>query len=142
MPHDKKERQLNVVLVEDDEEYIKTFRGILEHKGITVAIILKSVEEVEKALNEAMLASIHAVFVDGNLSPDSSGGSDGVFVAHKIKEKHPNIVIIGNSSNSFSDPTAIDYDFSKRIRLSYEESEVFLREGIYNLVEEKAETMS
>ncbi len=137
MPKRQIERKLKVAVIEDDPDYVGTFKETLEHAGITVVAILKSIDEVMQALEDAILASVHAVFVDGNLTKGKNDGSEGVYVAKKIREKYPNLVIIGNSASPFPDQSVIDFDFGKRLRLSYEDSKAFLEKGIYDLVKEK-----
>jgi len=87
-----------VFIAEDDEDYQKYARKILEGAGHTVVATATTLPEALKIVAKLEELGINVAAIDGNLRPNSVGGYDGQTILKAIKEQAPNVKTVGISS--------------------------------------------
>ena len=86
-----------VFVIEDGEDYRSTVEEYLEAKGHTVVLVAETMKEAVEKIESLDSKDVDVVVLDGNLSPGKYKGEEGAFLAELIKDKHPDIKIIGAS---------------------------------------------
>jgi CheY-like chemotaxis protein len=93
-----KPEEIKVAIFEDDKTYQDILKMILEEMGVSVVLLAATMDEAVAAIPTLEKKGVTHVFLDGNLSPGTSG-EDGVRLNEKIKQQAPAVLTVGLSAN-------------------------------------------
>lgn len=92
-----------VIIIDDLPEYSETLQEFLEmdgHQVVGIADSLITGKELIDQLAEEKITKVDVALIDGNLSGHSKNGSDGQFLAGKVREKLPQTTVIAISMDT------------------------------------------
>lgn len=101
----------NVFIAEDNSSYQKLVKEYLEEAGHTLSLSATTIEEALACVDRFEELGIDVAVLDGNLSENEYNGYEGQMIRTAIRDKAPNVKIVGMSGNKF--PGA-DVDLGKR----------------------------
>lgn len=90
-----------VFIAEDSNSYQELVKVFLEEAGHTVALSATTIEEALACVDRLEELGIDVAVLDGNLSENEYRGYEGQMIRTAIRDKAPNVKIIGMSGNKF-----------------------------------------
>jgi len=110
-------KEANIFLAEDNEENLDLKRRLLVRGNHTIVLEAHTQQEALAAIDHFEEHNVQVAVLDANLTPNAPrDGSDGCQLVTTIREKTPNVKIVGMSSNTFPKEAPIDIDVSSNDR--------------------------
>ncbi len=106
-------KEANIFLAEDNEENLDLKRRLLVRGNHTIVLEAHTQQEALAAIDHFEEHNVHVAVLDANLTQGEYKGDDGVVLAATIREKAPQVKIVGMSSNPFPTEASIDIDASR-----------------------------